>query len=295
MKKNTTYEQRKSRVAYLFLIPWIIGTVFFFFRPLVESVMYSLGTYEILDNGYNITITGFDNYREILSGDAEYVRNITAALEKMALSTPAIVLLSLFLAIILNQKFFGRTVARAVFFLPVLIGGSAIMSIINGDVISQSMSSGAKVSQLFQSSFLQSVLLESGLTEGVVRTATNLVDSVFQLIWKSGIQIMIFLAGLQTISDSLYEVAKIEGATAWECFWKVTFPMLSSTILINLIYTVVDSFIDFENPVMIQINSTTRQMFIEQSSAMAWFYFLIVLVVIIVVYALVNRHVFYYT
>ena len=295
MKKRVTYEQRKSRVAYLFLIPWMIGTVFFFFRPLVESVMYSLGKYEILDNGYTITITGFNNYWDILAGDADYVRNIMAALEKMALSAPAIVLLSLFLAIILNQKFFGRTVARAVFFLPVLIGGSAIMSIINGDVISQSMSSGTKVSQLFQSSFLQSVLLESGVAENVVSTATGLVDSVFQLIWKSGIQIMIFLAGLQTISDSLYEVAKIEGATAWECFWKVTFPMLSSTILINLIYTAVDSFIDFENPVMNQINSLTRQMFIEQSSAMAWFYFLIVLVIIVVVYALVNRHVFYYT
>ncbi len=295
MKKRLTYEQRKSRVAYLFLIPWIIGTIFFFFRPLVESVMYSLGTYEILDNGYTITITGFDNYREILTKDADYVRNITTALEKMALTTPAIVLLSLFLAIILNQKFFGRTLARAVFFLPVLIGGSAIMSIINGDVISQSMSSGTKVSQLFQSSFLQSVLLESGVAESVVTTATGLVDSVFQLIWKSGIQIMIFLAGLQTISDSLYEVAKIEGATAWECFWKVTFPMLSSTILINLIYTAVDSFVDFENPVMVQINNLTRQMFIEQSSAMAWFYFVIVMVCILVLYAIINRHVFYYT
>ena len=293
MKKRLTYEQRKSRVAYLFLIPWIIGTIFFFFRPLV--VMYSLGTYEILDNGYTITITGFDNYREILTKDADYVRNITTALEKMVLTTPAIVLLSLFLAIILNQKFVGRTLARAVFFLPVLIGGSAIMSIINGDVISQSMSSGTKVSQLFQSSFLQSVLLESGVAESVVTTATGLVDSVFQLIWKSGIQIMIFLAGLQTISDSLYEVAKIEGATAWECFWKVTFPMLSSTILINLIYTAVDSFVDFENPVMVQINSLTRQMFIEQSSAMAWFYFVIVMVCILVLYAIINRHVFYYT
>ena len=295
MKKGLTYEQKKSRVAYLFLIPWVIGTVFFFFRPLIESVMYSLGSYEITDTGYTIKLTGFSHYVEIFTSDADYIRNITKSLQSMVLTVPSIVLLSLFISIILNQKFRGRTAFRAIFFLPILVGSSAIMSILNGDVFAQSMSSGTHVSYLFQSDFLKSVLLESGIAENVVTTATGLVDSVFQLIWKSGIQILIFIAGLQNISDSMYEVAKIEGATAWECFWKVTVPMLSSTILINLIYTIIDSFVDFSNPVMKQIDTLSKQMYIEMSSAMAWFYFLIVLILIIIVYALINRKVFYYT
>ena len=295
MKKGLTYEQKKSRVAYLFLIPWVIGTVFFFIRPLVESVMYSLGSYKITDAGYSIKITGFSHYADIFTDDADYIRNIVGSLQSMLLTVPAIVLLSLFLAIVLNQKFMGRTVLRAIFFLPILVGSSAIMSIINGDVFAQSMSSGSSVSHLFQSDFLQSVLLESGMAQNMVTMATSLVDSVFKLIWKSGIQILIFIAGLQTISDSMYEVAKIEGATAWECFWKVTVPMLSSTILLNLIYTIVDSFVDFSNVVMEQIDALSKEMFIELSSAMAWFYFLIVLVFIVIVYALVNRRVFYYT
>lgn len=292
---SLTYEQKKRRVAYLFLIPWMIGTIFFFFRPLIESVIYSLGTFEITDSGYHISVTGFSHYIEIFTGNADYLRNITQALQNMILSVPAIALLSLFLAILLNQKFAGRTIFRSIFFLPILIGSSALMSLISGDVVASSIMSDSSVSHLFQSNFLQSVLLESGVAENLVSGVTSLVDSVFELIWKSGIQILIFLAGLQTISDSLYEVAKIEGATAWECFWKVTVPMLSSTILINLIYTIVDSFVDYSNPVMKQIDTLSKQMFIEESQAMAWFYFLVVLAFIGVIYALLNRHVFYYT
>lgn len=291
---SLTYEQKKRRVAYLFLIPWMIGTIFFFFRPLIESVIYSLGTFEITDSGYHISVTGFFHYIEIFTGNADYLRNITQALQNMILSVPAIVLLSLFLAVLLNQKFAGRTIFRSIFFLPILIGSSALMSLISGDVVASSIMSDSSVSHLFQSNFLQSVLLESGVAENLVSGVTSLVDSVFELIWKSGIQILIFLAGLQTISDSLYEVAKIEGATAWECFWKVTVPMLSSTILINLIYTIVDSFVDYSNPVMKQIDTLSKQMFIEESQAMAWFYFLVVLAFIGVIYALLNRHVFYY-
>ena len=164
---------------------------------------------------------------------------------------------------------------------------------IGGDVVADNMMSAGSVSHLFQSSFLQSVLRESGVAESVVSSLTALVDSVFSLLWKSGIQILIFLAGLSGIPDSLYEVASIEGATKWECFWKVTFPMLSSTLLIGLIYTIVDSFTDNADPVMAQIDTLSKQMFIEESQAMAWSYFGFVLIVIVVVYLLVDRHVFY--
>ena len=293
MPRHSTYERRKARVGFVFIIPWIIGTVFFFFRPLVESMMYSLGAYEITDTGYTIRLTGFSHYIEIFTEDANYVRNLTDALKNRALQVPVILIFSLFMAILLNQKFVGRTAARAVFFLPIIIGNGVILSIINGDVFAQSMSASSEVSHMFQSTFLGTLLLESGMNQELVTMATGLVDSVFQLIWKSGIQILIFIAALQTVSDSMYEVAKIEGATGWETFWKVTFPIISPMIVVNMIYTVIDSFVDLDNPVMAQIDSLSQQMLIELSSAMAWFYFLVVLLLIGLIYLLVNRRVFY--
>ena len=293
MPRHSTYERRKARVGFVFIIPWIIGTVFFFFRPLVESMMYSLGAYEITDTGYTIRLTGFSHYIEIFTEDANYVRNLTDALKNMALQVPVILIFSLFMAILLNQKFVGRTAARAVFFLPIIIGNGVILSIINGDVFAQSMSASSEVSHMFQSTFLGTLLLESGMNQELVTMATGLVDSVFQLIWKSGIQILIFIAALQTVSDSMYEVAKIEGATGWETFWKVTFPIISPMIVVNMIYTVIDSFVDLDNPVMAQIDSLSQQMLTELSSAMAWFYFLVVLLLIGLIYLLVNRRVFY--
>ena len=291
--KSRSYERKKRRVAYWFLLPWMIGTVFFFFRPMIESVMYSLGTFSITDEGYSVTVTGFSHYIEIFTGDADYIRNILDSFKNMLLTVPTIVMLSLFFAILLDRKFRGRTFFRALFFLPVLVGSSALLSMIGGDVVADNMISAGSVSHLFQSSFLQSVLRESGVAESVVSSLTALVDSVFSLLWKSGIQILIFLAGLSGIPDSLYEVASIEGATKWECFWKVTFPMLSSTLLIGLIYTIVDSFTDNADPVMAQIDTLSKQMFIEESQAMAWSYFGLVLIVIVAVYLLVDRHVFY--
>lgn len=291
--KSRSYEQKKRRVAYWFLLPWMIGTVFFFFRPMIESVMYSLGTFSITDEGYSVTVTGFSHYIEIFTGDADYIRNILDSFKNMLLTVPTIVMLSLFFAILLDRKFRGRTFFRALFFLPVLVGSGALLSMIGGDVVADNMISAGSVSHLFQSSFLQSVLRESGVAESVVSSLTALVDSVFSLLWKSGIQILIFLAGLSGIPDSLYEVASIEGATKWECFWKVTFPMLSSTLLIGLIYTIVDSFTDNADPVMAQIDTLSKQMFIEESQAMAWSYFGLVLIVIVAVYLLVDRHVFY--
>lgn len=291
--KSRSYEQKKRRVAYWFLLPWMIGTVFFFFRPMIESVMYSLGTFSITDEGYSVTVTGFSYYIEIFTGDADYIRNIMDSFKNMLLTVPTIVMLSLFFAILLDRKFRGRTFFRALFFLPVLVGSGALLSMIGGDVVADNMISAGSVSHLFQSSFLQSVLRESGVAESVVSSLTALVDSVFSLLWKSGIQILIFLAGLSGIPDSLYEVASIEGATKWECFWKVTFPMLSSTLLIGLIYTIVDSFTDNADPVMAQIDTLSKQMFIEESQAMAWSYFGLVLIVIVAVYLLVDRHVFY--
>ena len=120
-----------------------------------------------------------------------------------------------------------------------------------------------------------------------------MVDSIFELIWKSGIQTLLFLAALQTISPSLYEAAKMEGGTAWENFWKITFPMVSPTILINLIYSIIDNFSDYSNQVVTYINSFSQQAMFEYSSALTWVYALLMLAFVALVYVVVNRFVYY--
>ena len=171
------------------------------------------------------------------------------------------------------------------------------MSIINGDVYAGNMMANAGSSQMLKSEFLNNFLLESGFTQEFSQTFTGIVDSIFDLIWKSGVQILIFLAGLQTISVSMYEAAKVEGATAWESFWKITFPMISPITLLNLIYTIVDLSTEYTNPVMAHANQVANSigLNLELSSAMSYSYFAVVLVLLGAIYLLVNRKVFYQT
>ena len=288
-----SYERKKSIAGYLFVAPWIAGTIIFFLIPIVQSVIYSFGKINLEDVGYSVTLVGFKNYVKIFVEDAEFLPKALAAIRDMVLHTPIIVLFSLFIAILLNQRFIGRTAARVIFFLPVIIASGAVISIINGDVFADIVMQGASSSQLFRSEFLNAVLVESGLNQSIVNTLTSTVDSLFELIWKTGIQVLIFLAGLQTIGVSMYEVAKIEGATAWELFWKVTLPMISPMLLINVIYTIIDSFTDYSNSVMSYINTFTTNMKLELGSAMVWSYFASIIIVLGVTYFVLNKSVFY--
>ncbi len=290
---HLSYERKKSIAGYLFITPWIIGTVVFFLIPILQSVVYSFGKIVLEDTGYSVSLVGFKNYVKIFVEDAEFLPKAMIALRNMVLHTPMIVLFSLFIAILLNQRFVGRTAARVIFFLPVIIANGAVISIINGDVFSDIVMQGANSSQLFRSEFLNALLVESGLNQSIVNTLTSTVDSLFELIWKTGIQVLIFLAGLQTITPAMYEVAKIEGSTGWELFWKVTLPMISPMLLINVIYTIIDSFTDYSNIVMNYINTFTTNMKLELGSAMIWTYFIAIIAVLGVTYLFINKSVFY--
>lgn len=291
--RKLPYERQKAMVGWFFVLPWVIGLIIFFIFPLIESIRYSFGEMVLDDIGYHIDFTGIRNYYRIFVEDSDYLRKVVSSLSNVLVQVPIIVIFSLFISILLNQKFFGRTFVRATFFLPVIIANGIIITIISGDVFSQGVMESASSSQLFETEFLRALLLESGFGESFVTGLTGIVDSMFGLIWKSGIQILIFLAALQTIPESMYEASKMEGATGWEIFWKITFPMISPMILLTLIYTIIDSFTDYSNPVMLYINSFSVNMQMSISSAMSWVYFLIVLILIAVVYVFVNKKVFY--
>ena len=164
----------------------------------------------------------------------------------------------------------------------------------NGDVVASAMMNGQTNSALFDTVSVKTLLLDVGMPYELVDALYTIINGIFELTWKSGIQILLFLAGLQTIPSSVYEACKIEGSTGWETFWKITFPMISPVIMLNLIYTIIDNFTDSaSNQVMITINRLSQQQNLELSAAMSWIYFVIVFLLILVVYALVNRKVYY--
>lgn len=288
-----SYERRKSLAGWGFISLWLVGALIFFVVPLIQSVLYSFNRIELTETGFTLSPVGWQHYREIFNSDPYFIPLATSAFTSMLRNTPIIVILSLFIALLLNQRFPGRLLFRGMFFLPVIIANGVIIGIINGDALSGSMMSSAGSSAMFRGDFLRGLLLETGVSESLMTTLTGLVDSLFELIWKTGVQILIFLAGLQTISSAMYEAAKIEGATGWETFWKVTFPMVSPMILLNVVYTVIDQFTDASNPIMAYIQSQTKNMALETGAAMSWLYFLAVMAVLGVVYAVINRKVFY--
>ena len=288
------YESKKSRAGFLFVSIWVIGFIFFFLLPFLQSVRYSFSDIVLNPNGgYTLNFIGWKNYIKAFTTDAEFLPAVFSSLGAMLYQVPIIVLFSLFVAIILNQKFVGRTFVRGIFFIPIIVANGVILSIMNGDVLSQTIMQGSSSSTLFQSEFLYELMFKSGMSQEFVNGLTGVVDSLFALIWKSGIQIIIFLAGLQTIADSMYEAAKIEGATGWETFWKITFPMISPMIILNLIFTIIDSFTDYNNVVMKYINEQQIGMRLAYSSTLGWIYFLMVAVIIVMVYLIINKRVFY--
>ena len=288
------YESKKILAGFLFVSIWVIGFIFFFLLPFLQSVRYSFSDIVLNPNGgYTLNFIGWKNYIKAFTTDAEFLPAVFSSLGAMLYQVPIIVLFSLFVAIILNQKFVGRTFVRGIFFIPIIVANGVILSIMNGDVLSQTIMQGSSSSTLFQSEFLYELMFKSGMSQEFVNGLTGVVDSLFALIWKSGIQIIIFLAGLQTIADSMYEAAKIEGATGWETFWKITFPMISPMIILNLIFTIIDSFTDYNNVVMKYINEQQIGMRLAYSSTLGWIYFLMVAVIIVMVYLIINKRVFY--
>lgn len=286
------YESKKKIAGFLFILPWAIGFVFLFLRPIISSILYSVTDATVAQNMKGEFI-GLKNYIEAFTNDANFVQYLTAELTGFFTNIPLILCFSLFMAVILNQKFRGRTIMRAIFFIPVICGSGVILQIMSGDAMSQSVINGDRSSMLFQSTALNEILLDMGLSSDLVNTMTDIVSNIFNLTWKSGLQIVLFIAGLNAIPGHLYEAAHVEGATSWEAFWKITLPMVSPFIILNLTYTVIDNFTDYSNQVMTYILGFGKRLEFSYSSTLSWIYFLIIAVVVAVVYLIINRRITY--
>lgn len=291
------YERRKMLYGYGFLAIWIIGTIYFFLKPLIVSFWYSFNKTGVTLGKMETTFIGLQNYIDAFTKDTDYVNALLEVLKNTLWKTPIIIIFSIFIAVILNQKFKGRTFARAVFFLPVIIATGPVMSIINGDMDSSGYAGGAdQFSTMFETDMAGALLRFLGvynISDTVTEVISLITSDIFNLVWNSGIQIIIFLAALQNIPFSAKEAAQIEGATSWEFFWKITLPYISPMIVANLIYTIVDSFIDPQNGVMALVLAQASDWNHGFSAAMAWAYFLIVILALGIVLPIVNKFVYY--
>ncbi len=299
MKKLTRrkmgYEAKKSFAGFLFILPWLLGFVFIIVRALINSAAYSVSKTTITPGGMELDFIGFDYFVKAFRSDISFPRMLLSSVTDLVYTAPIVLAFSLFMAVILNQNFKGRTIARAIFFIPVIVGsGGIILSYMNDDV-SSSLISGSRSAMLFSSGSFSMItaLLEAGLSPDIVNIISNAISNIFDLTWKSGLQIVLFIAGLQSVSSQLYEAADVEGASAWEKFWKITFPMVMPILMVNLIYTIIENFTDYSNSVMQYVVNIGRDLDFSYSSALSWIYFVIIGTIIALVYYFINRKITY--
>ncbi len=301
------YEKKKGLYGYGFIALWFIGTLWLFIMPALTSLWYSLCNTKLLDKAGALEVgmtsagiytewNGFYNFTKAFTIDTTFLPKLGTALGEILPNTIVIMIFSLFIAVILNQKFRGRTLARAIFFLPVLIATGPVISVINGDMTSQGVSDAAQFSTLFKTDLVTELMEFLGiynLNQTFTDIIKDITSGVLNLVWNSGIQILIFLSALQTIPPSAKEAASIEGATAWEFFWKITFPYISPMILSNLVYTVIDAFVSTDNVVMEYVLAQSRNWEYGYSAALAWIYFAIVGACLGIICVIINRFVYY--
>ncbi len=286
---------KMSMYGYVFTLPFIVGFILFFLYPMIQSVIFSVSDLVIRRGGYDLEYVGLSNYRYALFVDDKYVRVLVETLGKMLGDVGAVLIFSLFAASLLNSRFRGRTLVRVIFLLPVIFGSGVIMRIEEADYRNQILVMGAEVGTgVFSREALAGFLMQIGIPETMLEYIVNVVYGIPRIIRASAIQILIFLAGFQSIPKSLYESADVEGATRWESFWKITFPLLSPLILTNIVYSIVDFFGSPRNEMIEKIRATAfGGAGYGVSTAMAFMYFALVSFLITVIVVVVSRWVFY--
>lgn len=292
-------EKRKTMKGYLFILPWLIGFLVFYLRSLIMTCQFSFSELTVqAGGGYTLDFVGLDNFIYCLRGHATFKQVLTLSVTNLLVDIPLIIFFSLLMAMLLNKKFKGRSLVRAIFFLPVLMNSEAITQALQFCL--QSMLAGVSPSSAevatngalnvdFYLGIMRSLSIPSGAFEYVIGAVQRIND----IVTASGVQIIIFIAALQSIPGSLYEVAKIEGATGYETFWKVTLPMVTPHIITNIVYTVVINFASSD-----VISLAYDEAFVRSdyglSSAMSIISSLVICLILFIVVRIMQKRTFYY-
>ena len=304
-RRRASLNARKARAGWLFVLPFVLGVVFLYLPIILDSICYSF--YEIktvIGGGYQLEFKGFEYYEEALIKNTSFTTTLLSGIEQLIVDTPMILIFSLFIAVVLNQKMLGRAAFRAIFFIPVVLSTGLMETINAADIMQDQMGNaetggisdgtgGSTASEIVSAVDITRLFEELKIGSGLVDYVVTAVNNIYNIVNRSGVQMLIFLAGLQSISPSIYEASSIEGATAWETFWKITFPMMGPMILVNAVYTIIDSFTTESNVVMSFIKGIYNTNQTELATAMSWIYFLIIMAIIGVFVLIASSFVFY--
>lgn len=302
MKKKVGLMGRRAVYGYLFILPFILGFVFFMIKPLWQSLHMAMSEVVISNQGFQLNWNNFENFKKALLVDAEFNRMLVEAIGQMILRSLATIVFSFFVALLLNQKFKGRTLARSIFFLAVILSSGVLVGLESSnslmaqlkDMIEESGNANS-IADVLEQILVSDASGVNGISSMAFKSVFEIIDSIYDVAMASGIQIIIFLSGLQNISPSMYEAAQMEGCTAWESLWKITVPMVSPLMLVCWIYTIVDFFMKSDNQIMDKINTQMTEMLnYGFSSAMAWIYFIVCMALIGLSSLLISKVVYNY-
>lgn len=277
---------RENLNGYIFVLPYVIGLIVFFAFPLVFSLRISFGQYQLSRGGYTITPTGLENYYQALFEEVDFTQVFIGTMTDTLVDTPLIVVFSLILAVMLNRKLPCKGIFRTIFFLPFLLGSGYVMKQLLGMNIGESAMSMAR-----------GIIFPQEVQEYIGPVATKIamgfLSRITLILWRSGVPIVLFLSGLQSIPVSLYEASMVDGATEWEKFWKVTVPMISPVMLLVMVYTVIDSFTDASNGMVdLFYQRAFERLDYSMSAAMSWLYFAFILVVVLLIFLFMRRFIY---
>jgi len=270
-------QKRKNLAGYLFVAPWLLGVIIFVLYPFYQTIMLSFHQVLMFPTGMHLEFVGFQNFRDIWVRDIFFVTRLATLFVEFLIRVPIIVIIALILAILVNQKIKLQGLFRVLFFLPVIIT--------SGPVINE-LSSGDSTALTLLDPILIQGFLEQIFPTVLVEPIVGVFDQIILILWFTGVQILIFLAALQKISPSLYEAARIDGGSDWECFWKITLPTIKPIILVNLVYTLVSLANHSTNPMIELIVSS---MFgsgrgYGYAAAMAWLYAFVIGALLLVIF-----------
>jgi ABC-type sugar transport system permease subunit len=301
-KKGMTLTGKRAVVGLLFISPWIVGFLAFYVRSFIMTIQFALSEVNVNPGvgGYTTRFLGLENFVYEFTKHPDFSQTLVTSLQDILIDVPLIVFFSLFMALLLNKKFTGRTLVRAIFFIPVIMNADAIVSAIEmarsammGGVSATSAAIAESTSGGVNIEYYLSLFKELALPDSLLDYVVGAIGRLNDIISASGVQIVIFIAALQSIPSSLYEVAKIEGATGYETFWKVTFPMVLPHIITNIVYTVVDSFTNSQIVDMAYETAYTDQIW-GLSSAMSLTTTVLICLILGIVCGLIQKRTFYY-
>ena len=270
--KKSNYEKRKSRTGYIFLAPWMFATVLLLIYPIIFSL--SLSFSEIKNYvTYSLGFIGTENYREAFTVDDSFLPMLLTRITDMLLNTPMIMVFSLLVAVMLDRDIKAKGVFRLIFFLPVLLGTGYIMKQLLAQNVQNDSMELARGLLLPQS-------VQTYIGPKVTGYVTEFFNRITLVMWKSGVPIVLTLSGLQVISPSLYEASRIDGASEWEIFWKITLPMITPILLLDAVYIIISYAMDDSSLLNYIVDQAFGKTKFEYAAAMGWIYFVVVLLLL---------------